>query len=94
MPTRGANVGPLQPGITAAFQPLLLPVTPLPSCFRWNVNEQLRRYVALEAPDPGVKLQTLSDIAQEHQASGLGGGRHGRRRSPRALARRALETAR
>jgi hypothetical protein len=44
----------------------------------WNVNEALKRYVALEAPDPAVKLQTLSDIAQDHQVRvlwvGWGGG--------------------
>ncbi|GBF91674.1 hypothetical protein Rsub_03978 [Raphidocelis subcapitata] len=35
------------------------------NCHRWNVNESLRRYVAIEPPEPAVKLQTLSDIAQQ-----------------------------
>jgi hypothetical protein len=34
---------------------------------RWNVNQQLRRCVSVEAPDPAAKLELLSEIAQEHQ---------------------------
>ncbi|MCJ1467065.1 hypothetical protein MMC07_005687 [Pseudocyphellaria aurata] len=35
-------------------------------CRKWQVNENLRNCLAVEAPSPELKLQTLSDIAQEH----------------------------
>ncbi|KAG1674976.1 hypothetical protein FOA52_014771 [Chlamydomonas sp. UWO 241] len=34
---------------------------------KWNVNGNLIRCLLVEPPEPEAKLQTLSDIAQEHQ---------------------------
>ena len=36
------------------------------TCSRWNVNDNLRRCLTVEPPEPTLKLQTLSDIAQEY----------------------------
>ncbi|KIZ06863.1 hypothetical protein MNEG_1095 [Monoraphidium neglectum] len=34
-------------------------------CHRWNVNERLRRCVTVEPPEASLKLEVLSEIAQE-----------------------------
>ncbi|CAL5229714.1 g13088 [Coccomyxa viridis] len=36
------------------------------TCRKWRVNENLIRCLSIEAPPPEQKLETLSDIAQEH----------------------------
>jgi hypothetical protein len=34
------------------------------SCRRWMVNENLQRCLTIEPPEPALKLETLSEIAQ------------------------------
>lgn len=36
------------------------------TCSRWMVNDNLRRCLTVEPPDPALKLETLSEIAQEY----------------------------
>ncbi|KAF6264735.1 regulator of Vps4 activity in the MVB pathway-domain-containing protein [Scenedesmus sp. NREL 46B-D3] len=36
------------------------------SCRRWMVNENLQHCLTVEPPEPAVKLETLSEIAQEY----------------------------
>ncbi|WIA16836.1 hypothetical protein OEZ85_013772 [Tetradesmus obliquus] len=36
------------------------------SCRRWMVNDNLQRCLTIEPPEPALKLETLSEIAQEY----------------------------
>lgn len=45
------------------------------SCNRWMVNENLRHCLTIEPPEPALKLETLSEIAQVGIDGNRGQGR-------------------